>query len=173
MTWGGRYLYMTLNDGGKVFPASFKPKGYYYTKFSKQFENLTQEELEVRFDLAKELISEAERVNYDYLYFDSKDMKYGDYTRYEVYYAKIGGLILGKLSFTITQVPNDKYNLVMVFSEHLVLPKSHGKKQTRKVPSFKQYSDREADYKKRKRLNDRRWRHNQRHNKHKDVQSED
>lgn len=165
---------MTLDDDiGQVFPAAFKPKGYYYTMFSKQFENLTQEELDVRFDLAKELISDTERVNYDYLYFDEKSINYGDYTRYEIYYAKIGGVILGKLSFTITQVPNDKYNLIMVFAEHLVMPKSKSRNHTRHKRKFKSYSDTQLDYKARKRLAQRAWKHNVRHNKHKDVQSED
>jgi len=162
---------MTLNDGGKVFPASFKPKGYYYTKVSKQYDSITEEELNVRFDLAKEFISELERVNYDYIYFEEKSINYSDYTRYEVYYAKIGGVILGKVSYTITQVIDGKYNLMLVFAEHLVLPLSHSRGKKIKL-KYKPYTYSKEDMITTKRRNGRKWRHNKRH-KTRDTQSED
>lgn len=131
--------YKDGNSG--VFKASFKPAGYYYARWSHRYTNVTEDELNVRLELAKELIAKDQQVNEKYLSLDQKQVKYGNYSRYEVYYAKELGVNLGKLGVTVQVSVEDTYNLVLAFYMHKVIPKSayvaaHRKNSTKAYRPF-------------------------------------
>lgn len=166
--------WLIIGSENRVFQAAQGASGYYYVTIAKEFKGVTAQELEVRFDLASELIAEKEDVNEKYIYYENKSYEYTDFTRYEVFYVKHATVNLGKLTFVIQEI-GDKYDLSMVFSEHKIVPRSatQALKSTRKHRPYKPYTETELDKKSRRRYINRRWRHNQRHRTSGDTKSED
>lgn len=156
---------MTSNGRDHVFEAKFRPAGFYYTKFSKTYQNVTTEELNVAEQLSLELIAENQQVNEKYLYLVLKDTSYGYMSRTEVYYVKNAGLILGKLTMAVQDLGDAHYKLDLIFSEHRIVPKSAIRNATKargKLP-YRGYEDTEDVKVVNYRLKSRHWRHNRNH----------
>lgn len=167
---------MTSSGKNQVFEAQFNPAGYYYTKFTKSYHNVTGEELKVADKLAVELIADNQKVNEHYLFLDLKNTTYGYMSRTEVYYVKNAGPILGKLTMVVQDMGDEHYNLSLIFAEHRVVPKSaiRNALKARNKLTYKPFSVTEDEKVVNYRLKSRKWRHNRKKgNTSGDIKSDD
>lgn len=172
---------MTSNGKGEdkfgfkdhMFTAKFSPAGYYYTRFTKQYADLTLEDLDVLPDLAKELIAKDQKVNEKYLYLEEKKTTYSYMARTEVYYVKNLSPILGKLTFMIQDRGDEHYTVTLVFADHRVMPKSVAFRSGR-ARAHKPYKVfvKPLPKKVRDRLSQRTWRRGHNRNTSGDIKSD-
>lgn len=149
--------------------AKSRPKGFYYLRFTHVYANLTEEEINARLVLAKELIAEDEKCAEYLIALQPKDDKYSDYSRTEVYYVKYMGDVLGKLSIKLLDM-GDSYKMWISFSDHLVSPKSAymlaQEARGKHIQRYDAPSGRSG-----KRINDRKWRRNKKRSRRGDIKS--
>lgn len=149
--------------------AKARPKGFYYLRFTHVYANLTEEEINARLVLAKELIAENEKCSEIMLALQPKDDKYDDYSRTEIYYVRYMGDILGKLSIKLLDL-GESYKMWISFSDHFVSPKSaYMLAQASRGRTIKRYDA--PTGRSGVRLSDRKWRRNRKHSRRGDIKS--
>lgn len=125
MNYQKDYNSLHKRDTSPVLQAMMKPKGYYYTVLVKRYANLTSQELSVRKELGLEIFKEYQHTRNRQIYLEDKDVNTDSYLKTEVYYVKLTSFYLGKLSMNIA-VRGDKFDLVIAYSEHRIIPKTSG-----------------------------------------------
>jgi len=168
---------MISNGKNQVFEAQFRPAGFYYTRFTKTYQNVTSAELDVVDQLAVELIAQNQQVNEQYVYLVLKNTTYGYMSRTEVYYVKNAGLILGKLTQVVQDLGDEHYTVNLVFAEHRIIPKSGQRSaiRARAHAPYKKFSTANQDRIITIRKSSREWRHNRgngHHNQSGDIKSD-
>lgn len=109
-----------------------QPEGYYYLSFQKIYQHLTDEELEFRYVLARELISDYTNNPADVINFKEKQHTQVIGGLDEVFWVRKGQVYIGKVSLR-SQLLADEFTVTIIYWTKKVTPELINRKGFRKI----------------------------------------
>lgn len=149
----------SINKGNhdKTYESRSKStKGYYEMAFSEPFDRLSERDVEIRQEYAKDAIARYYGIHKNYIQFRKKDSTTSGVNLDEVFYVMIGKQPVGKVSIRITRFSKTNNRMLLIYQHKRSVPKRDVKHQfvpirtkteQRRVDKKRKRTDRKGKYK--------------------------
>lgn len=127
MTFGrGRGNLGSINRGRQEEAAkrrSKSTKGYYSMAFTEPFDRLTERDIEIRYEYAKDAVARYYGISKEFVQLRNKSSKPSGVNLDEVFYVYVGQHPVGKISIRITRFSISNNRMLLIYQHKNSVPK--------------------------------------------------
>jgi len=113
-------------------------KGYYYLAFTEPFERLTDRDIELRRDYAKDAVARYYGISKDLINLRKKSRESEGVSLDEIYYVNVGKEPVGKISLRISRFSGDNNHMILIYQNKRATPKRKVQKKFRPIETDKE-----------------------------------